>query len=45
MKTKNKFRFSLFGSINKRASYVITSTEVNRDEINDQIINTDNIDN
>lgn len=47
IKTDNqkKIREYINESINKRASYVITSSEVNRDEINDQIINTDKIDN
>ena len=47
IKTDNQKKITEYinESINKRASYVITSSEVNRDEINDQIINTDKIDN
>ena len=47
IKTDNQKKITEYinESINKRASYVITSSEVDRDEINDQIINTDKIDN
>ena len=47
IKTDNQKKITEYinESINKRASYVITSSEVNRNEINDQIINTDKIDN
>lgn len=47
IKTDNQKKITEYinESINKRASYVITSSEVNRNEINDQIINTEKIDN